>query len=106
MLATAVRRQLLQLTLYTSRTCSLCSDAKASLERVQQQVPFALKEVDIYAKGNEEHQIYMFDIPASMLDAVVHLNGKHLLQHRVDEASLVDTLRKAAAAPPKGSGGK
>jgi glutaredoxin len=92
MFATAVRRQGLHLTLYTSKTCSLCVEAKQALERVRKQIPFTLTEVDIYAKGNEEHQIYMYDIP------VVHLNGKHLVQHRVNEAAVTEALRQALAA--------
>ncbi|KAI8056956.1 hypothetical protein BDF22DRAFT_740467 [Syncephalis plumigaleata] len=67
MFATIIRRQALHLTLYTSRTCQLCVEAKEALARVQKKVPFELEEVDIYAKGNEEHQVYMFDIPASCL---------------------------------------
>ncbi|KAI9593137.1 thioredoxin-like protein [Syncephalis fuscata] len=95
MFASVVRRQALRLTLYTSRTCQLCVEAKESLDRVQKKIPFELEQVDIYAEGNEAHQIYMFDIP------VVHLNGKHLVQHRIDETKLMHQLQEATTALKK-----
>ncbi|KAL6048514.1 Glutaredoxin, variant 2 [Balamuthia mandrillaris] len=78
--------------LFTKSDCGLCEDAKHVLLRVRSKVgpfaPFELEEVDIRKKENEEWMLkYCFDIP------VVHLNGKEVFRHRVDEAKLEQLLR-------------
>ncbi|XP_032239433.1 glutaredoxin-like protein C5orf63 homolog isoform X2 [Nematostella vectensis] len=67
--------------------CSLCDDAKLILENSRQK--FEYEEVDITAKGNEEwFYKYRYDIP------VFHLNGKFLMQHRINETLLHAALKK------------
>ncbi|KAL6079134.1 Glutaredoxin family protein [Balamuthia mandrillaris] len=78
--------------LFTKSDCGLCEEAKHVLLRVRSKVPFELEEVDIRRKENEEWMLkYCFDIP------VVHLNGKEVFRHRVDEAKLEQLLRSPPA---------
>ncbi|KAI9228353.1 MAG: hypothetical protein DHS80DRAFT_30922 [Piptocephalis tieghemiana] len=90
----------LTLTLYSSKTCSLCDTVKRTLGQVQKQVPFHLDQVDIHAPGNEQWLKYAFDIP------VLHVNGRFLLQHRIDdEQALVRQLKQedtitSSSSPP------
>ncbi|ORZ04261.1 thioredoxin-like protein [Absidia repens] len=78
------------LTLFSSRTCSLCSTAKDSILKAQQKVPFQLNVLDIHEKEcpKDLADRYMFDIP------VVHLNNEFLVQHRVPQDKLVEALQK------------
>ncbi|KAI8329814.1 thioredoxin-like protein [Chlamydoabsidia padenii] len=78
------------LILFSSRTCSLCTTAKDTLLRVQQEIPFELKVLDIHKSEcpKEFADRYMFDIP------VVHLNDEFLVQHRISQDKLVDALKK------------
>ncbi|CAO3636793.1 unnamed protein product [Cunninghamella blakesleeana] len=76
-------------TLFSSRTCSLCTTAKNTLLKAQTKIPFELKVLDIHKEEcpKEFAEKYVFDIP------VVHLNNEFLTQHRlIDEAKLVDAL--------------
>ncbi|CAG8485399.1 2868_t:CDS:2 [Paraglomus brasilianum] len=77
------------LTLFTSKNCSLCEEAKIVLERVRHKIPFELEQKDIRAPGNEKwFEEYKYDIP------VLHLNGSFLLEHRINEETLEKTLTK------------
>ncbi|CAO3593821.1 unnamed protein product [Absidia cylindrospora] len=81
------------LTLFSSRTCSLCSTAKDSILKAQQKVPFQLKVLDIHEEECPKDLAdgYMFDIP------VVHLNSEFLVQHRVPQDKLVEALKRYQA---------
>ncbi|KAJ2509878.1 hypothetical protein GGI11_000794 [Coemansia sp. RSA 2049] len=81
--------QRLSLTMFTHNQCQLCVHAKEALEKVRQQVPFDVKEVDIRSPGNEAwFDEYKHDVP------VIHVNNEFLLWHRVDVADTVAKLQK------------
>jgi glutaredoxin len=67
--------------LYGAPECHLCDDARAVLERVRAEVPFALVERDITA-NDALHRRYLERIP------VVELAGEELFEFFVDEAEL------------------
>ncbi len=76
-----------QITFFTKSDCSLCRSALYVIERVRTHAPFELNCVDISAPGNEEwSEAYRNDIP------VVHLNGREIFRHRVDERRLRELL--------------
>ncbi|GAA5805651.1 putative glutaredoxin [Helicostylum pulchrum] len=77
------------ITLFSSSTCSLCTNAREAILRVQKKTPFGLTVLDIHEEECpiEFHDKYMFDVP------VLHLNGKFLMQHRVPEDSLLEAIK-------------
>ncbi|KAG0178669.1 hypothetical protein DFQ28_003882 [Apophysomyces sp. BC1034] len=79
----------IKLTLFSSSTCSLCTTAKEAILKVQKQTPFSLSVLDIHKEEcpKEFADKYMFDIP------VVHLNDQFLMQHRVPEDKLLESLK-------------
>ncbi|CAG8452224.1 7242_t:CDS:2 [Ambispora gerdemannii] len=77
------------LTLFTSRTCSICNEAKLSLDRVRKKIPFDLEQKDIYEPDNRQWlEQYKYDIP------VLHMNNQFLFQHWIKEDKLENVLRK------------
>ncbi len=68
-------------TLFGRPGCHLCEDARAVLERVRADLPFALAERDIEA-DEETFKAYLERIP------VVALDGEELYDLFVDEADL------------------
>ena len=74
-------------TLYSRPGCHLCDDARAALERLRADIPFALDEVDITA-DDVLHARYLERIP------VVALDGEELFDYFVDEPSLRARLRE------------
>ncbi len=74
-------------TLYTRPGCHLCDDARAALERVRQQHPFTLTEIDIES-DDALHRALLERIP------VVELDGEHLFDYFVDEAALAARLSR------------
>ncbi len=89
-----------RITLFTRPDCSLCRSALYVIERVRGQMPFELEVVDISAKGNERWcDEYKDHIP------VVHVDGRELFRHRVDQRRLreaVERGQKAAREPDRG----
>ncbi len=83
------------LTLYGRPGCHLCDEARAALERVRADVPFALEEVDI-ERDDALLRRYLERIP------VVALGGEELFEFFVDEAALAARLRRDVGA---GEGG-
>jgi glutaredoxin len=73
-------------TLYAQSGCHLCVDAREALLRVQAEIPFALRELDI-AADEELHRAYFDRIP------VVALDGEELFDYVVDERALAERLR-------------
>jgi glutaredoxin len=73
-------------TLYTRPGCHLCDDARAALERVREQHPFELDEIDI-ERDDALHRAYLERIP------VVAVDGEELFDYFVDEATLAARLR-------------
>jgi glutaredoxin len=72
-------------TLYGRPGCHLCDDARAALERVRAERPFALAEVDIEADDRLLAR-YLERIP------VIALDGEELFDLFVDEAELAARL--------------
>ncbi len=68
-------------TLYTRPGCHLCDDARAALERLRAEAPFALQEIDIET-DDALHARYLERIP------VVALDGEELFDYFVDEEAL------------------
>ncbi|RIA87753.1 thioredoxin-like protein [Glomus cerebriforme] len=77
------------LTLFTSKSCSLCVDAKHAIKQVQKRVPFDFEQKDIKAPENSNwFEKYKYDIP------VLHLNNQFIFKHRIEQNELEETLRK------------
>jgi glutaredoxin len=76
--------------LYGKPDCCLCDDAKAVLRRVQAEVPFTLREIDI--EGDPElMRLYGEQVP------VVFVGGFKAFKFRVDEAALRRKLDRGAS---------
>jgi glutaredoxin len=69
-------------TLYGRDGCHLCEDARAALERLRAEEPFALDEIDI-ERDPALHARYLERIP------VIALDGEELFDYEVDEEALV-----------------
>ena len=77
--------------LFTRAGCGLCQGVLYVLRRVQRSFPFELEVVDIEAPGQEAwRQAYGEHIP------VVHLNGREIARHRLDEKTLRTCLEEEA----------
>ncbi len=70
-----------QVTLYSRPGCHLCDEARAALERIRGELPFALVERDI-ATDETLLKAYLERIP------VIALDGEELFDFFVDEAEL------------------
>lgn len=72
-----------KLTFFTKQDCGLCEAAWFVIRKVRREIPFECEKVDITAEGNEAwFSRYRHDIP------VVHLDGREVLRHRVEERTL------------------
>ncbi len=74
------------LTIYTKKDCHLCDIAKATLHKIQKDVPFSLREVDI-EKDREAYEKYRYLIP------VLEMDGKIIFTYRINECELKYLLR-------------
>ena len=75
-------------TFFAKPECTLCRAALYVVKRVRIDVPFDLEIVDISATGSENwRDAYRNDIP------VVHLNGKEIFRHHVNERCLREILQ-------------
>jgi glutaredoxin len=72
-------------TLYGRAGCHLCDDARAVLERMRLDRPFALREIDIESDP-ALHARYLERIP------VIALDGEELFDFFVDEPQLAARL--------------
>ena len=70
-----------EVVLYGRPGCHLCDDARALLERIRAELPFALVERDI-EQDDALHRAYLERIP------VIALDGEELFDFFVDEAEL------------------
>jgi glutaredoxin len=73
------------LTVYSKPDCHLCVDAMITLRRLQQELGFALQELDITAE-EALHRAYFERIP------VVTLDGEELCEYIVEEALVRERL--------------
>jgi glutaredoxin len=70
-----------EVVLYGKPDCHLCDDARAVLERVRAEIPFALHERDI-TTDDALHRAYLERIP------VVTIDGAEAFEHFVSEGEL------------------
>jgi hypothetical protein len=80
--------------LFGKPDCCLCDDARTVLERVRQDLPFALSERDITADDGL-HRAYLERIP------VVTIDGLEAFELFVDEAALRARLAVPGATPSR-----
>ena len=74
-------------TLFTRRSCCLCDEAHAALERVQAARPFDLTIVDLDTEAPPAKQAaYDLEVP------VIELDGRKIMKFRVDEVRLARLL--------------
>ena len=73
------------LTVYSKPDCHLCADAMRTLRRLQQELGFALRELDITAEETL-HRAYFERIP------VVVLDGEELCEFFVEETLVRERL--------------
>ncbi len=78
-----------EVTLYGRPGCHLCDEARATLERIRAELPFALVERDI-EQDEALFKAYLERIP------VVALDGEELFDFFVDEEELRRRLRDGA----------
>jgi glutaredoxin len=69
-------------TLYSRPGCHLCEQARATLERLRQETPFEIDEIDIEA-DDALHARYLERIP------VVAVDGEEMSEYFVDEEALI-----------------
>lgn len=67
-----------EVTIYSKPGCCLCDKAKKILKKVQEEIPFSLKELDI-SQDQALVEKYQFVIP------VVAINGQEALVSKVSE---------------------
>ena len=69
-----------ELTFYTRAGCHLCDEALEDLRQVQQELPFALRVVDLAREASaEKRQLYTNEVP------VMELDGRKVMKYRLDE---------------------
>lgn len=86
-----IRRIMREIVLYGRPGCHLCDEARAALERVRAELPFALVERDI-EQDDALFKAYLERIP------VIALDGEELFEYFVDEAEL---RRRLAYTEPR-----
>lgn len=67
--------------------CDLCKQARETITRVNEEIPFEMKEVDISVSEDLTRR-YKEDIP------IVFINGKKAFKFKVDEAEFRKKVRK------------
>jgi glutaredoxin len=82
---------MVRVTLFGKPGCHLCDEARAALERVRAERPFALEEVDV-SLDPVLHRRYGERIP------VLALEGEEVFDYVVDEAALRERLDRVS--PP------
>jgi len=83
--------------LFTRAQCCLCVPVKFVLHKAQRRFAFRLEEVDIAVAGNEHHlAAFTNDIP------VVHLEGREIARHRLEEPALLKALQEAGVKQTDG----
>lgn len=86
-----------QVTLFTRRDCHLCELALHTLNRIRTDMAFALEIVDVDEPENEPWlDAYDRDVP------VVHVDGREVARHRLEEARLRAAL-EGGETPPDGN---
>jgi len=81
-----VTESIILVELYSKEGCHLCEEARSVLERVQQQVPFTLREIKL-SPGEAYFDEYSEKVP------VVHINRVPTFKYRVNERLLRAKLK-------------
>ncbi len=68
-------------TLYSKNGCHLCDVARDTLEKIRQEFPFSLTEIDI-EKDRTVFEKYKYLIP------VIEIDGEPVFKYRINEAEL------------------
>ncbi len=79
--------------LYSKEGCHLCDEAKAVLEKIRKEIPFALREIKL-VPGGEYHEEYKELVP------VIHINRVFAFKHRVTESMVETRLRQLSIERP------
>ncbi|KAK6509067.1 hypothetical protein TWF481_003831 [Arthrobotrys musiformis] len=95
---------LLRLTFFTNKNCSLCSTAVVNtaswrLKETNNMAEF--KEVDIFGPGNEKwHDAYVFDVPVLHIENASEPSKILKLMHRFTEQEIDDKVRELGFGYP------
>ena len=73
--------------IYSKKGCCLCKKAKELINKVNSEVPFSFKEVDIGA-SEDLFRKYKEDIP------LIFINGKKVFKFKVDEVEFKKKVRR------------
>jgi glutaredoxin len=79
--------------LYSKDECHLCDEAKIVLEKVQQKIPFTLREIKL-SPGEDYYEDYKEMIP------VVHINKAFVFKYRINESLLTFRLLQLSNSNP------
>jgi glutaredoxin len=82
-----------EVVLYTRPGCHLCDEARATLARVRDELPFAFAERDI-ERDEELHRRYLERIP------VVEIDGEQAFELELDEVELRRRLVRVGSGWP------
>ncbi|TAN60174.1 glutaredoxin family protein [bacterium] len=74
-------------TVAVKKGCVLCKEARDTISKVNEEIPFQFKEVDILV-NDELHRIFKEDIPT------VFINGKKAFKFKVDEVEFRKKVRR------------
>ncbi len=77
---------MLNVTIYSKKDCHLCDSARETLLKVQQELPFSLREIDI-EKDKTAFEKYKYLIP------VIEIDGEKAFNYKVDENELKKILK-------------
>ena len=78
--------------LYSKDDCQLCDEARATIDRLQQAIPFKLREVKI-TPGDPYYEEYKEMVP------VVHINKVQAFKYRISENLFKIKLQQLAEEP-------
>jgi len=72
---------------YAKKGCGLCKEAKKTIDKVQHDIPFNFKEVEI-SQSDELLRRYTDHVPT------IYINGKKAFKFKVDETEFRKRVRK------------
>lgn len=73
--------------LYRKKNCTMCKDAKSTLNKVLKDIPFSFKEVNIDS-SDELKRKYAENVPT------IFINGKKAFKFKLDENQFRERVRK------------
>ncbi len=81
---------MIQVVIYGKDDCCLCHEAKKTLQKIAQEFPIQIEEIDI-TSDPQTYKLYKEEIP------VVTINGKRAFRYKVHETTLKKKLEKIIA---------